>query len=71
MARSIVGRDTFATNEDRMRFLGLLSAGLNRTGYCCYAWALMRNHYHLVLRLSDGAQSVCVRLLPRVRIHYR
>ena len=31
MARGIEGRDIFATDEDRERFLGLLSAGLNRS----------------------------------------
>ena len=53
MTRGIEGRDIFDTDEDRERFLGPLSAGLNRTGYCCYAWAPMQNHYHLVPRSSD------------------
>jgi len=63
MARGIEGRDIFATDEDRERFLGLLSTGLARTGYACYAWALMRNHYHLVLRSSDVHLSALMRPL--------
>jgi len=41
MARGIEGRDIFAPDEDRERSIRLLSTGLARTGYSCYAWALM------------------------------
>ena len=37
VARGIEGRDIFSTREDRQRFLSLLSTGLNRTGFVCYA----------------------------------
>jgi REP element-mobilizing transposase RayT len=53
MARGIEGRDIFGTDDDRTAFLSLMSSNLLRVGYKCYAWALMTNHYHLVLRASD------------------
>ena len=37
MARGIEGRDLFATDEDRERFLGLLSTGLARTAFELHA----------------------------------
>jgi REP element-mobilizing transposase RayT len=43
----------FGTDEDRTAFLSLMSSNLQHVGYKCYAWALMTNHYHLVLRASD------------------
>ena len=53
MARGIDGKDIFSDEEDRQRFLLYLSSGIFRSGYRCYAWALMSNHYHLLLRASE------------------
>jgi REP element-mobilizing transposase RayT len=63
MARGIEGRDIFADDNDRERFLSFLALGLKRTGYVCYAWALMKNHYHLVLRSSEAHLSALMRPL--------
>lgn len=63
MARGIEGRDIFSTGDDRRRFLSLLSSGLKRTGFACYAWALMKNHYHLLLRSSELHLSELMRPL--------
>jgi putative transposase len=53
MARGIDGKDIFADDEDRQLFLSYLSAGIFRLGYRCYAWTLMPNHYHLLLRANE------------------
>jgi putative transposase len=53
MARGIDGREVFGDDQDRRTFLALLSAGLRKVGYRCYAWALMANHYHLLLRATE------------------
>jgi len=63
MARGIEGRAIFSTDRDRELFLSLLADGLKRTGYACYAWALMENHYHLVLRSSERHLSSLMRPL--------
>jgi putative transposase len=53
MARGIEGRDIFFEDDDRSYFLSLLSEGIQKTGYSCYAWVLMGNHYHLLLRINE------------------
>ena len=53
MARGIEGREIFGADPDREKFLQVLSMGLSGTGYACYAWELMKNDYHLVLRSSE------------------
>jgi REP element-mobilizing transposase RayT len=70
MARGIEGRDIFSSNNDRTKFLSLLSSGLKRTGYACYAWALMRNHYHLVLRSSELHLAELMRQLNAAYAQY-
>lgn len=53
MARGIEGRQIFHDDEDRRLFLSLLSDGISKTGFKCYAWVLMGNHYHLLLRVNE------------------
>ena len=57
MARGIDGRKLFSNDEDYEYFLSLLNRMLI-TGNCrCYAWVLMPNHYHLLLRPFD---NICI-----------
>lgn len=49
MARGIERRAIFLDDEDRDRFLARLDRILAETGTRCYAYALMSNHYHLLL----------------------
>lgn len=53
MARGIAGRDLFKSHADREIFLTFLGDSIKKTNYKCYAWVLMSNHYHLLLRASD------------------
>jgi len=53
MARGIDGQKIFTDDTDRRVFCGLLGKVIGRSGYLCYGWSLMDNHYHLVLRCSD------------------
>jgi REP element-mobilizing transposase RayT len=48
--RGIEGRDLFLEKADRRDFLQRLAEVLPDTGVQCYAWALMDNHVHLVVR---------------------
>ena len=63
MSRGIEGRPVFAADEDRQYFLSLLSDGLTKIGYKCYAWVLMSNHYHLLLRANKNSLSLLMRPL--------
>ena len=72
MARGIEGRDIFCDDEDRSFFLSLLSEGISRNRYRCYAWVLMNNHYHILIRVNEQPLSGLMRRLnSRYAIRYR
>ena len=49
IVRGIERRDIFADDADREHFLAKLSSLLIKSGTKCFAWALMSNHFHLLL----------------------
>ncbi len=49
IARGIERREIFRDDEDRKAFVTRLSALLTATHTHCYAWALVPNHFHLLL----------------------
>ena len=57
----------FNDDEDREFFLSLFERHLVPAGYLCYAWVLMTNHYHLVLRTSDVELG---RVMKPLNMHY-
>ena len=50
MARGNRKQTIFADGKDRRQFLKILAAGLQRYGVECYAYCLMGNHFHLIVR---------------------
>lgn len=70
MARGIEGRDLFKDEEDRRQFIKLLKEGLVQGGHRLYAWALLSNHYHLLIRVSDQSFSEMMRRLNSRYAHY-
>jgi len=50
MVRGIERRKIFQDDEDRQRFLDRLGQIIVETCSCCYAWTLMPNHVHLLMR---------------------
>ncbi|MDO3378736.1 transposase [Geoalkalibacter halelectricus] len=50
IVRGVNGSDIFADDDDRRWFLQRLSGLLTETQTECFAWALMSNHLHLLLR---------------------
>lgn len=55
MARGIEGQDLFRDDDDRDGFLKRLADGVSKPGGPqLYAWALMSNHFHLLLRGGEG-----------------
>jgi len=52
MGRGLERRRIFASDADKLDFITRLDSGLAQTGIQCLAWAMMSNHYHLLLRVG-------------------
>lgn len=63
MARGIERRDIFKDDKDRKAFLERLTTVLEETQTQCYAWALIPNHFHLLLRTGQTPLSKVMRRL--------
>jgi len=63
MARGIERREIFKDDQDRQSFLERLAVILEETQTQCYAWALIPNHFHLLLRTSLTPLSKVMRRL--------
>ena len=50
IVRGIEKRPIFLDDQDREDLLSRLSLLLQETATDCYAWALLDNHFHLLLR---------------------
>lgn len=59
--RGINRAEIFRDNHDRTRFVTLLQKGLEKTDLDCYAWALIPNHVHLLLRTSGNPLTQLMR----------
>ena len=63
MARGIERRKIFRNDKDRASFLERLAVILEETQTQCYAWALIPNHFHLLLRTGPTSMSTVMRRL--------
>ncbi|HKK01087.1 MAG TPA: transposase [Desulfuromonadales bacterium] len=63
IVRGIERRDIFLDDQDREEFLSRFSALLEETGSRCFAWALLDNHFHLLLRPEEGTLASFMRRL--------
>ncbi len=54
LVRGINHSAIFYDNDDRSRFLNKFSACLQSVPISCFAWSLMPNHIHLLLRSNGG-----------------
>ena len=61
MAHSVEEKPLFVDDQDRSEFLSRFEKGLTKSGFLCYTWALMDNHYHLFLRTSEKRMSKLMR----------
>ena len=69
--RGIEGKAIFKDDTDREDFIDRLSSLLQETATPCYAWALMTNHVHLLLRTgSVPIASVMRRLLTGYAVRF-
>ncbi len=64
IVRGIERRKIFKDDQDRREFLNRLALVLSKTGTGCFAWALIPNHFHLLLRTGNyPISNVMSRLL--------
>lgn len=63
MVRGIEKSEIFSTDGDRNHFVSRLGGILEETKAMCYAWALIPNHFHLLLRTGPVSISTIMRRL--------
>jgi putative transposase len=63
IARGINRQKIFLDDSDKKNFLDRLSALLKDSGIKCYAWAVLDNHFHLLLRTGAVPISTLMRRL--------
>lgn len=61
MVRGIEGRDIFVDDDDRENLLDRLEYLVPSTGSSCYAWALLPNHAHFLLRSGEEGLALLMR----------
>jgi REP element-mobilizing transposase RayT len=71
IARGIERKKVFRDDTDRVEFLARLAGILADTATGCFAWSLIPNHFHLLLRTgSTPISSVMRRLLTGYAIYF-
>ena len=63
IARGNEKRKIFEDKPDRQQFLARLGDILSNTETACYAWALIPNHFHLLLRTGAVPIATVMRRL--------
>jgi len=63
ICRGIERRNIFKDNTDRNRFLERLGSVLQKTSTPCYGWALIPNHFHLLLKTGKEPIAQIMRRL--------
>lgn len=63
MARGINGQDIFSDEKDFKHFRDRLGDLVSQSSNQCFAWVLMKNHFHLLLRSGDEPLSRMMRRL--------
>jgi putative transposase len=61
--RGIEGRKIFRDAKDRENLLECLGSLLSETKTACYAWVLLPNHTHFLLRTGQVALATVMRRL--------
>jgi len=63
IARGIERSDIFKDNTDRNNFLNRLGGIIKETNTHCFGWALIPNHFHLLLKTGDMSIATVMRRL--------
>ena len=70
MNRGAGRQPVFRTTRDRLRFIDLLAEGVTASTVELHAFALMGNHYHLILHCPDGGLSDLMHRLGSMYTRY-
>ena len=71
IVRGIERRKIFKDDKDRYSFIDRLGLIVEQTQTACYAWALIPNHFHLLLRTgNEPVATVMRRLLTGHAVYY-
>ena len=71
MSRGIERSNIFQDNTDRNYFLDRLGGIIRETSTACFAWALLPNHFHLLLKTGKAPISTVMgRLLTGHAVSY-
>jgi len=62
MGRGLERRNIFDHIEDKKDFLARIGIALKKSDASCFAWAMMSNHYHLLIRV--GAHPLSKMMAP-------
>jgi REP element-mobilizing transposase RayT len=63
MCRGVGGEEIFGGSEDYSRFEGYIESAEERFNLMIYAYTLMTNHYHLLLRTNEANLSRAIQWL--------
>ncbi|MBL4681418.1 MAG: transposase [Pseudomonadales bacterium] len=55
MGRGLECRNIFAEKEDKIDFLSRIGSSLKQSESLRYEWAIMSNHYHLLINVGHQA----------------
>jgi REP element-mobilizing transposase RayT len=69
-ARGNCRSDIFIKDDDRYRYLDILSDTISQYNLVCHAYCLMTNHYHLMIETPDGNLSTGIHRLNSVYANY-
>ena len=60
----------YRDDHDRIEFLRHLAYSIAKTESTCVAYSIMSNHYHLILKVDDGALPVAMQIVNRRYARY-
>ena len=63
VGRGLERRYIFDGDEDKEVFIARIAQGLEDSDAVCLAWAMMSNHYHLLIRMGRQPLSELMRTL--------
>ncbi|MBU4414721.1 MAG: transposase, partial [Proteobacteria bacterium] len=63
IVRGIDRKSIFKNDADKDNFLGRLKNILTDSATLCFAWALIPNHFHLLLRTGSAPISIVMKRL--------
>jgi len=58
IARRLDRQQIFQDNAERYNFIGRLGKIVKETDTRCYAWALIPNHFHLLLKTERSSLNI-------------